>query len=99
MIIQSAKQHGLEDAICWWISSMLGIRKLTTTLTGENLEGSAARGCLQGGILLPLLWSLVVDKLIEGLNENGCYTLGYADDIAILISGNFCILSQSFFRT
>jgi len=45
-----------------------------------------ARGCLQGDILSPLLWSLVVDELIEGLNENGCYTVGYADGIANLIS-------------
>jgi hypothetical protein len=28
-----------------------------------------------------------VDEIIRG--ENGCYTLGYADDIAILISGTF----------
>ena len=48
-----------------------------------------ARDCLQGGILSPLLCSLVVDELIEGLNENGCYTLGYADGIATVISRKF----------
>jgi hypothetical protein len=47
-----------------------------------------ARGYLQGGVLSPLLWSLVVDELI-GLSGNGYYTLGYADDIAILICGKF----------
>jgi hypothetical protein len=67
---------------------MLGSRKITATLVGETLEGSVARGCPQAGILLPLLWSLVVDKLI-GLNGNGYHTLGYADDIAILIHGKF----------
>jgi hypothetical protein len=30
-----------------------------------------------------------VDELVEGLNENGYNTLGYADDIAILVSGKF----------
>jgi hypothetical protein len=54
-----------------------------------------AKGCLQEGILLPLLWSLVVDELI-GLNGDGYYTLGYADNIAILIHGKFP-LSQSFY--
>jgi hypothetical protein len=44
-------------------------------------------GCPQGGVLSPLLWSLVVDDLIWGLNSNGYYTVGYADDIAILING------------
>jgi hypothetical protein len=39
-------------------------------LAGESLERYVARGCLQGGVLSPLLWSLVVDELI-GLNGNG----------------------------
>ena len=30
-----------------------------------------------------------MDELIGGLNGNGYYTLGYADDIAILIGGKF----------
>jgi hypothetical protein len=43
----------------------------------------------QGGVLSPLLWSLVVDVLIWGLNSNGSYTVGYADDIVILINRKF----------
>jgi hypothetical protein len=54
-------------------------------------------GCLQGGILSPLLWSLDVDKFV-GLIENEFYTLGYADNIAILIMENSQTLSQSFSR-
>jgi hypothetical protein len=46
---------------------MLGNRKIAATLEGETLKGYMARGCLQGGILSPLLWSLVIDKLVEGL--------------------------------
>jgi hypothetical protein len=30
-----------------------------------------------------------VDELVRGLSENGCYTLVYADDSAILICGTF----------
>jgi len=55
----------------------------------ETLEGSVARACPQGDILSPLPCSLVVIELIRGLSVNGCYTLGYADDIAILICGTF----------
>jgi hypothetical protein len=32
---------------------------------------------------------MVVDELIGGLNGSGYYTLGYADDIAILIRRKF----------
>jgi hypothetical protein len=68
---------------------MLGSRKITVMLAGETLEGSVARGCLQGGVLSPLLWSLVWNELIGRLNGNGCCSLGYADDIAVLICGKF----------
>jgi len=30
-----------------------------------------------------------MDKLIRGLNESGCYTVGYANDTAILVSRKF----------
>jgi hypothetical protein len=66
---------------------MQGCTKITDTLAGEILEGSVAKGCWQGCILWPLLLSLIVDELVRGLNKNGCYTLRYADDIAILICG------------
>jgi hypothetical protein len=63
---------------------MLGGRKITAMLAGENLKGSVISGCLQGFVLSPLLWNLVVDELIRGLGGIGCYTLGYADDIPII---------------
>jgi hypothetical protein len=47
------------------------------------------RGCPHGGVLSHLLWSLVVDDLLLELNGNRLYTIGYADDIAILINGKF----------
>jgi hypothetical protein len=68
---------------------MLGSRKITATLAGETMEGSVTKGCLQGGMLSPLLWCLVVDKLIRGLDESGCYILWYANEIAVLISRKF----------
>jgi hypothetical protein len=64
-------------------------RIITATLSGETLRVSASRGCPQGGVLSPLLWSLVVDDLLWELNDKGYYTVGYADDIAILILGKF----------
>ena len=90
IITNEAKRHGHGATMCQWTGSILSGRKITAVFAAENLEGSVARGCVQWGILLPLLWSLDVDKFIGGLNnENGCYRLGYADDIAILISGKF----------
>jgi hypothetical protein len=59
------------------------------TISGETLGAAAVIGCPQGGVLSPLLWILVVDDRLWGLNDRGYYTVGYADDIAILTNGNF----------
>lgn len=89
IITEAAEGHGLEDTMCRWISSILDNKQITVTLAEENLEGSGAKGCLQGGVLLSLLHSLLVDELRERLNENGCYILGHAVGTAILISRKY----------
>jgi hypothetical protein len=68
---------------------MLESRSIRSTLSGETLGAAAARRCPQGGVLSPLLWSLVVDNLIWVFYSNGHFTVGYVDDIAILINGKF----------
>lgn len=85
IIPRAAKWHGLGDMICQWIIRLLGGRKIAAMLAGETLERSLARCYPQGAILSPLLWGLV-DKLIGGLNENSFYTVGCADDTAIVFS-------------
>jgi hypothetical protein len=51
-----------------------------------------------GGVLSHLLWSLVVDELLWGLNDYDYYTTGYADDIAILSIGNSPRLCQKYYK-
>ena len=46
-----------------------------------------AKGHPQRGILLPLLCCLVVDKVIERLDGNGCHTLR----LCAIISGEFLV--------
>jgi ribonuclease HI len=72
-----------------WITSMLSSRTISTTIGSSEIAFSATRGCPQGGVLSPLLWSLVVDDLLIKLNKLGFYAQGYADDIVILIKGPF----------
>jgi hypothetical protein len=89
IIEHAAGNHGIEPAICRWNRAMLESRTINATLSGETLRVSAFRGCPQGGVLSPLLWSLVDDDLLWELNDKGYYTVGYADYIAILIHGKF----------
>jgi hypothetical protein len=83
---QAAERHGIEPAICRWICTMLESRKVSATFSGQIRGVAAARGCPQGAVLSPLRWSMIVDDL-RGFNSNDSYTVGYADDIAILING------------
>jgi hypothetical protein len=41
-----------------------------------------ARGCPQQGALSPLLWCLVVEELITGLNAGGIYFQKYTDEMS-----------------
>jgi hypothetical protein len=65
---------------------MLESRNIITTLLGETIRGSMAKGCLRGGVLSPMLWSLVVGKLLWEPNDNDYYIIEEAYDIAILFN-------------
>jgi hypothetical protein len=69
-IKQAAEKHGTELAICRWNCTILESRNIIAILSGETLGASAVRWCPQGGVLSLLLWSLVVDDLLRGLNNN-----------------------------
>ena len=56
---------------------MLSGRKISHAIR-KITGGVCGQGRLQSGIILHLMCCLVVDIVIEGLDGNGCYTLGYA---------------------
>ena len=68
---------------------MLESRLMHTSLMGSSLTARVARGCLQGGVLSPLLWNLCVDKLLAVTNDLGFSTFGYADDTVIIVQGKY----------
>ena len=68
---------------------MLESRLIHTSLMGSNLTAQVVGGCPQGGVLSPLLWNLVVNRLLVETNDLGFSTFGYADDIVIIVQGKF----------
>jgi hypothetical protein len=86
-ITMAVREQGVEETCCRWISSMLKNRLVHTTLTGCSLTPKVVGGCPQGGVLSPLLWNLVADRLLTITNDLGYKTYGYADDIVIIIQG------------
>jgi hypothetical protein len=65
-IKQATVRHGIDPTISRWMTAMLGSTNIKATLSGETLGVAAAKGCPHGGVLSPLLWSLVVDDLLWG---------------------------------
>lgn len=90
---------GANSTIRSWIKQLLGNRLITADVNDGLQRATVTRGCPQGGVLSPLLWISVANSLLHRLNSAGFYTVGYADDIAILISGNcepiMCDLMQT----
>ena len=88
-IIAATRKRGLEETCCRWIGSMLECRLVNTSLMCSSLTAKVARGCTQGGVLSPLLWNLVADRLLIATNDLGFSTFSYADDIVITVQGKF----------
>jgi hypothetical protein len=80
------------------VSFTHGFTKITATPAGEILEGYVAQSCWQGCILWLMLLTPIVDELVRGLNENGCYTLRYTEVITILICGKIQNTNSEPFR-
>ena len=88
-IITAARERGLEETCCRWIGSKRESRLIHTSLMGSSLTAEVVGGRPQGAVLSPLLWNLVVDRLLSVTNDLGFSTFGYADDIVIIVQGKF----------
>ena len=88
-IERAANGKGIEPPTIRWIRSILKHRIITAQLGSESVTIKAVKGCPQGGVLSPLLWSLVVDGLLTMLSNRGLDVQGYADDLTVIISGKY----------
>jgi len=71
------------------IHTMLTSRVVYSTMRSAHSTRNVSRGTPQGGVLSPLLWVLVVNKLVSLLEEAGTIMVAYADDVVILLQGKF----------
>ena len=51
---------------------------------GEVVVMNQQRGCVQGSVLGPLLWNIIIDEVLQ-LNWTGVEMTAYADDITLVI--------------
>ncbi len=55
----------------------------------ESVEARVVKGCPQGGVLSPLLLCMIVDNMLLKLNAMGHTAQAHADDLAIVIRGEY----------
>lgn len=82
-------KRGFDICIVNWINEMLSKRVISSNLGSSTISIKAVKGCPQGGVLSPLLWSLVVDELLTSLESQGFEVIGFADDIVIIVRGKY----------
>ncbi|XP_062714697.1 uncharacterized protein LOC134291220 [Aedes albopictus] len=82
-------KRGFDGCIVNWIGKMLSEREISSNLGSSFISVRAVKGCPQGGVLSPLLWSLVVDDLLKQLEAQGFEIIGFADDIVIVVRGKY----------
>ncbi|GJQ87043.1 hypothetical protein Trydic_g6802 [Trypoxylus dichotomus] len=70
-----------------WLSEVLFTR--TTEVGEQTTTINTTYGTPQGGACSPLIWNLVVDRLLNKLTVFGVHCIGYADHIAIIVKGKF----------
>ena len=85
---EAAMSRGIEPVVCNWIMAILGSRIMSSELHGKMVRFRATRGYPQGGVLSPLLWSLLVDDLLAILSVWDIDLQAYADDLVIIVKGN-----------
>lgn len=70
------------------LDSYLEQRSVKVRYAGEEVGRSTDKGCVQGSIGGPILWNLLLDPLLHGLERRGHYVQAFADDVVLLFHGD-----------
>ena len=86
-ILNEMDHLGVHPLLKSVIDQLLRYRIIKTTLGSQTITRSVARGTPQGGLLSPFLWNIAINPLLLKRKNEGYRVSGYADDVAITISG------------
>ncbi|XP_062716992.1 retrovirus-related Pol polyprotein from type-1 retrotransposable element R1 isoform X2 [Aedes albopictus] len=86
---RAMRKRNFSRSLTDWIEQMLSKREISAYLGDSVVKVTAIQGCPQGGVISPLLWSLIVDDLLTKLQHQGFEVVGFADDIVVIVRGKF----------
>jgi hypothetical protein len=67
--------HEVHFTTSRWFTAMLSSRMIRGEIRGVSSTMMVRRGCLQGCVLSPLLWNLVINSLLCRLNNDSLWGL------------------------
>ena len=86
--VERMKESKLPDWIIRVYEFYLRNRHSTISLNGISITIRHTCGTPQGGVLGPLIWSIVFDKILILVNSTtAVYAIGFADDIFLICIG------------
>ena len=86
-ILNELDHLGVHPLLKSVIDQLLRWRIIKTTLGSQTILRSVARGTPHGGVS-SLLWNIAINSKIT---DEGCRVSGYANDVAITISGRYIL--------
>lgn len=79
---------GCDQALTETAIGYLTNRTATYTIGSVSKTIQLTRGCPQGSKFGPRLWNITMDPLLKSINRPDAHIIAYADDIALLVTGN-----------
>ncbi|XP_072940728.1 uncharacterized protein [Epargyreus clarus] len=70
------------------IQSYLSNRSVALNYADATVHRNLSRGCVQGSVLGPLFWNLIVDELLCADLPPNCHLQAFADDLLLITSAN-----------
>ena len=87
-IINGFKRKEISENITGWFESSLRNRIADASLGDSiSVKRSLTRGTAQGGVLSTIAWNIAIDDILQELNKPPFLVVGFADDLAALITG------------
>ncbi|XP_072948356.1 uncharacterized protein [Epargyreus clarus] len=70
------------------IKSYISNRTVTLNYADASVDRYLSRGCIQGSVLGPIFWNIILDELLNSELPPTCHLQAYADDLLLIVSAN-----------
>lgn len=89
VLLQGLSSSGFPASFCGFIYSYLTGRKVLASVGFASGSRVLSRGCPQGSVLSPILWSLYINDLLINLPSlfPDTHVQAFADDVVLLVPG------------